>query len=130
LRRRSISANRPNAVAAGRAALALLALLWAVPAQAGNGYSILGAGGRPCGNWLRARSQAAPDSAVLQSWVLGYITSINANVLTVTSDVTAGMTPEALFSWIDNYCATHPLDSVARAAAGLSDSLRAKNNAR
>lgn len=108
----------------------LFALLFAVPARAGNEYVILGAGSRPCGSWLRARSQAAPDSAVLQSWVLGYITSINANLLTIAQDVADGMTPDGLFSWIDNYCASHPLDSLARATGSLLDDLRAKNGAR
>lgn len=73
------------------------------------------------------RSQAAPDSAVLQSWVLGYITSVNANFLTSSQDVTAGARPDALFSWIDDYCAAHPLDSLARAASALLDSLLVKN---
>jgi hypothetical protein len=108
----------------------LLVLLAAVPARAGNEYAILGAGSRPCGSWLQARSQAAPDSAVLQSWVLGYITSVNANVLTVASDVADGMAPDALFSWIDNYCASHPLDSVARATGSLLESLRSKKATR
>ncbi len=91
---------------------------------------MLGAGSRPCGSWLRARSEASPESAVMQSWVLGYLTSVNANVLTITEDVAAGQTPEGLFSWIDNYCAAHPLDSVSRATGGLLDDLRAKKSAR
>ena len=121
----------PNTAAAGRAVALLLVLLCASsPVHAGNQYAVLGAGSRPCGSWLRARSEAAPDSAVLQSWVLGYITSVNANVLTITPDVAAGMNPDGLFSWIDNYCAEHPLDSVARAAGGLLDYLRAKKDSR
>ena len=91
---------------------------------------ILGAGSRPCGSWLRLRSDALPDSAVLQSWVLGYVTSVNANLLTVDQDVTRGSEPEALFTWIDNYCAAHPLDSLARAASALLDSLLVKNKAK
>ena len=99
-------------------------------ARAANEYVILGAGSRPCGSWLQARSQVNAESTVLQSWVLGYITSINANVLTVSPDIADGSTPEALFSSIDGYCASHPLDSLARGAGYLLDSLRAKNHAR
>jgi hypothetical protein len=113
--------------AAGRARSILVIVLLAVPAHASDQYVILGAGGRPCGSWLQVRSQALPDSAVLQSWVLGYVTSFNANVLTVGQDVTKGTSPDALFSWVDDYCAAHPLDSVARAAGNLVESLRAKN---
>lgn len=106
----------------------LLALLSIAPAHAASGqYVILGAGSRPCGAWLQVRSQALPDSAVLQSWVLGYVTSVNANFLTSSPDVTQGANPDALFSWIDNYCAAHPLDSLARAASALLDSFLAKS---
>jgi hypothetical protein len=114
----------------GRAAVVLAALLLAAPARAANQYTILGAGSRPCGSWLQLRSEALPESSVLQSWVLGYITSVNANMLTVARDVADGNTPDALFSWIDNYCASHPLDSIARATGSLLDSLRAKSGAR
>jgi hypothetical protein len=103
---------------------------FSVPARAADQYTILGAGGRPCGSWLLVRSQALPDSAVLQSWVLGYITSVNANLLTSTGDVTAGASPEALFSWIDNYCEAHPLESLARVTSALLDSLLVKNKAK
>ncbi len=104
-------------------------LLLAASARASDQYVIFGVGGRPCGNWLQLRSQALPDSAVLQSWVLGYVTSVNANVLTVNPDVAGGSSSDALFSWIDDYCAAHPLDSLARAAGSLVDSLRTKNKA-
>jgi hypothetical protein len=103
--------------------------LAAPAARAANEYVIYGAGSRPCGSWLQVRSQALPDSAVLQSWVLGYITSVNANLLSSSQDVVAGATPETLFSWIDSYCAAHPLDSVARASRALLDSLIVRNKA-
>jgi hypothetical protein len=107
----------------------IVVFIYSTAAGAANQYVIVGAGSRPCGSWLQVRSQTSPDSAVLQSWVLGYITSVNANVLTVNQDVADGTTPDALFSWIDGYCAAHPLDSLARASGGLLDSLRAKNHA-
>jgi hypothetical protein len=112
-------------------AILFLALSVAAPCRAaGNQYVIFGAGSRPCGSWLQLRSQALPESAILQSWVLGYVTSVNANLLSVDQDVTAGAAPDALFSWIDNYCAAHPLDSLARAASAMLDSLLVKNKAK
>jgi hypothetical protein len=120
----------PAAIAAGWAAALLASILLAVPADAGDQYVILGAGGRPCGSWLQVRSQALPDSAVLQSWLLGYITSVNANLLSVNQDVTGGASADALYSRIDNYCAAHPLDTLARAAGALIDSLLVKNKPR
>jgi hypothetical protein len=111
------------------AVLFLLATLRppAFAASQTNQYVIFGAGSRPCGSWLQLRSQALPDSAVLQSWVLGYVTSVNANLLSVNQDVTGGAAPDALFSWIDNYCAAHPLDSLARATGAMLDSYLAKS---
>jgi hypothetical protein len=126
LRRRISGGDAARAVTTA----ALLTVLAAQPAPAASQYAILGAGGRPCGSWLQARSQASPESTVLQSWVLGYITSINANLLTVSQDVADGNSPEGLFTWIDGYCSAHPLDSVARAAGNLYESLRAKSGAR
>jgi len=120
----------PAAAANARVAAFLFVLLSAGQARAASEYVILGAGSRPCGSWLQVRSQALPDTAVLQSWVLGYISSVNANLLTSSPDVTAGTGPDALFSWIDGYCATHPLDSVARAARALLDSFLAKGKAK
>jgi hypothetical protein len=115
-------------VLSGLAAV-FVVLLATPPAHAGSQYVIFGAGSRPCGSWLQVRTQALPEDAVLQSWVLGYITSVNANLLSVTQDVSAGASPETLFAWIDNYCTTHPLDSLARATSALLDSLLVKNKA-
>jgi hypothetical protein len=108
-------------------AACLCVLMSAAPAHGNNEYVIFGAGGRSCGSWLQVRSQALPDSAVLQSWVLGYITSVNANLLTSSDDVTSGANSDVLFTWIDTYCGAHPLDSIARAASALLDSMLAKN---
>ena len=108
------------------AALAILVAFTPPAAAASSQYVILGVGSRPCGSWLQVRSQALPDSAVLQSWVLGYITSVNANLLSVNQDVTGGAVSETLFSWIDSYCAAHPLDSLARAAGAMVDSMLVK----
>jgi hypothetical protein len=127
---RQLKWRAPAVLAAEAAAGALFVFLWVTPAYASNQYVILGAGSRPCGSWLRLRSDALPDSAVLQSWVLGYVTSVNANLLSVDQDVTRGSSPEALFTWIDNYCAAHPLDTLARAASAMLDSLLVKNKAK
>jgi len=123
LRRRASFGTKPAA------AILLLALaLWAPISIAGE-YTILGAGSRPCGSWLQARSQVTPESSVMQSWLLGYITSINAHELTITKDIAEGTNADGMFLWVDNYCTEHPLDSVARAAASLIGVLRSANQA-
>jgi hypothetical protein len=110
--------------------LLLAVLVLSAPRCAAGEYTIIGAGGRPCGAWLQARSQATPESAIMQSWLLGYITSINAHELTITPDIAEGTNADGMFSWIDDYCATHPIDSVARAAANLVGILRSSSRAR
>ena len=123
MRRRASFGTKPAA------AILLLALeLWARISIAGE-YTILGAGSRPCGSWLQARSQVTPESSVMQSWLLGYITSINAHELTITKDIAEGTNADGMFLWVDNYCTEHPLDSVARAAASLIGVLRSANQA-
>lgn len=123
MRRRANSGTKPAA------AILLFALaLWAPISTAGE-YTILGAGSRPCGSWLQARSQVTPESSVMQSWLLGYITSINAHELTITKDIAEGTNADGMFLWVDNYCTEHPLDSVARAAASLTGVLRSANQA-
>jgi hypothetical protein len=112
------------------AGLLLLAIATPATVHGSGQYTILGAGSQPCGQWLRARSEATPEASVLQSWLLGYLTSVNANALSVTQDISAGTRVEALFSWVDTYCSDHPLDPAARAAAKLVETLRAKTKAR
>ena len=122
--------RRSPSVAISCLAVWMIAVTSADSARGAGQYVIFGAGGRSCGSWLQARTQTLPDSAALQSWVLGYITSVNANLLTSGEDVTGGANADALFSWIDGYCAAHPLDSIARAASALLDSMLVKNKAR
>ena len=130
MRRWGSSETRRSAASVGRAAVLFLATsIAAAPAGRAGEYTILGAGSRPCGSWLQARGQATPESTVMQSWLLGYITSINAHELTITKDISEGTNPEGMFVWVDTYCSTHPLDSVARAAASLSGVLRSSTQA-
>jgi hypothetical protein len=63
-------------------------------------------------------------------WVLGYISSFNGYALSVDDDVSSGVDANGLISWVDNYCATHPLDTVSTAAFSLVMELRSRNNAR
>ncbi len=73
----------------------------------------------PCGNWLLgAQPGAARQRAVLQNWVLGYVASVNANVLTVSRDVASGWARTRCF--LDRRLLRGASRSVnARAAGGL-----------
>ncbi|HYM72167.1 MAG TPA: hypothetical protein VET89_04235 [Stellaceae bacterium] len=126
----SFKARRAAAAAGRGIALLAASLALSSPIYAASEYTILGAGSRPCGAWLQARSQAVPESGVMQSWLLGYITSFNAHNLTLTSDIAAGTNADGIFAWVDDYCSAHPIDSVARAAASLIGVLRSSSQAR
>jgi len=129
LQRRSRFEFEPVAAVRTAALLFAAAAAFASAAPASE-YTIYGVGGRPCAAWLRARAQPASDSTIMQSWLLGYVTSVNAYQLTISADVALGTDPDGMFRWIDDYCAGHPLDSVARAATGLVGVLRSSNRAR
>jgi hypothetical protein len=105
-------------------ALALLtAAALTTPARAADPYTVLGAGVRSCGSWLHDRAEARYWELADQAWVLGYVTSFNEH-LSATKNIAAGTNADGLFAWIDNYCRTNPLNSVAQATRVLIDTLR------
>jgi hypothetical protein len=54
--------------------------------------------------------------------VQGYITAYNEWAFQ-GPDVTGGTDADGVFAWMDNYCALHPLDSVAVAIRRLITTL-------
>jgi hypothetical protein len=61
---------------------------------------------------------------------MGYLSAYNRFVLTVDNDVSEGIDVRGLISWIDNYCAGHPLDRVSSAAYELLQELQRRSGAR
>ena len=84
----------------------------AAPDRDGN-YRSLGPGNASCGEWTKERKSNIHSAQARQSWVLGYLTAINLYG-PWSYDVTKGTDREGLMAWIDNYCASHPLESVAK----------------
>jgi hypothetical protein len=105
-------------------AIITAALAFCPVAQADQ-YMIKGVGGHSCGRWLSDR-QAGDYQAIgaltKEAWVQGYITAYNEWAFQ-RPDVTAGTDADGIFAWIDNYCASHPLDTVAVAIRRLLVSL-------
>ncbi len=100
--------------------LAALALAQATP-DAPKNVMIYGPDPSPsCGAWTSARADKANHSNVYGMWVLGLITGISWNGPPLRTE---GPDSKALLAWIDQYCATHPLDLLLTAAIRLSHEL-------
>jgi hypothetical protein len=100
--------------------IALLAI--GVMCSSGQGEAdervLIGAGTASCGKWTNARCPSAQCTAYHQ-WVLGYISGINYRSLTADLLEPPELDYDALMSWMNNYCQTHPLDPVSIGANEL-----------
>jgi hypothetical protein len=88
-------------------------------------FIIKGVGAHSCGRWVldrQAGDYRAMGALAKEAWVQGYITAYNEWAFQ-RPDVTAGTDSDGVFAWIDNYCASHPLDTVAVAIRRLVISL-------
>jgi hypothetical protein len=92
-------------------------------------FRIKGAGAESCGTWV-AEIGTNPGARENHQWVLGYVTAFNRFGLGTDADVSKGADPPGLIAWIDNYCRTHPLDTVETGAARLIDELQQRTGAR
>ena len=68
-----------------------------------------------CGQWLNNQT---PSS---KSWVLGYLTGVNAlhNANTKENPLEKIKSADQIYVWINNYCQKNPLKSVDYTAAEL-----------
>jgi hypothetical protein len=98
---------------------AILAAGMPTSLRAEQGVAVLGAGNVECGR-LTLESQQ-PIRSLRQEWVLGFISAYK------WYHHEEDLKPEdaaAAFTWVDTYCAAHPLDRVITAAVKLLDDLR------
>jgi hypothetical protein len=78
---------------------------------------VYGMGIESCGKWTSEPQPILRGTSL--SWVLGFISGVGAVVPGVKHTDT-----DAIRAWMDQYCATHPLETVAEAAADLVKALR------
>lgn len=86
-------------------------------------YDNLGIGIESCGTWASDQKEGGIGKLTSGEWVMGFVTAYNmfawqGENVSGTSDNTG------LLAWIDNYCASHPLDNLAHASAALVEELR------
>lgn len=110
-----------------------LALMAGSAQTAGEGFPRhLGYGTQSCGTWTQHRRLGVSSSPTLvnQAWVLGFLTAMNASTWELgvsDGDLTKGTDADGLFAWIDNYCATHPLENIRDATLALDAELQGRN---
>jgi len=96
-----------------------------IAADKSGAYTIRGPGTVSCGTWTQDRQSRGHLAFQDSAWVSGYVTAVN-NYLWRGKDIAAGIDASGLDAWVDNYCASHPLDSIANAAEALVAELHAR----
>jgi hypothetical protein len=98
------------------------------PAQDQEGVIAFGIGGRSCGNWTQWRQSKSVNAGLSTQWVAGFLSGKNtqSDFSNPQDDPLRGADFAGLMAWIDNYCSSHPLESIHAAANMLMDELRAR----
>jgi hypothetical protein len=110
-----------------RTLLAILATISATAALAGPDtiITLFGGGLNSCGTWTAARRARNEAMLQLEQWVSGYLSANAVNIALrfeskFEMNMLAVTDSDAVYAAIDNYCATHPLNSVANATDFVS----------
>ena len=82
-----------------------------------------------CGQWTQAR--ASHQSAEMEFWAMGFVSGASfVRQLEVGTGILDSATDaQAIYTWIDNYCRSKPLELFPVAAASLVIELRARARA-
>lgn len=96
----------------------------AAPAQP---YKVHGPGALPCTTWSAYRTAGPMALYVpLETWVQGYVSAING--IGAINGHGAGYpiedSDERWFRWLDDYCVSHPSDSLSTSTVALLHALQ------
>ena len=76
--------------------------------------------------WTKDRADKSTDRNFINgAWVQGYLTAVNV-FGDGPSHLAKGTDADGIMTWIDNYCAQHPGDSLTVAAKALVNELTEK----
>jgi hypothetical protein len=122
-----------------RILVALFALVFCFQAEAKEGWEAFGMGTKSCADWTNAQAERRPISSggtmLTQTgsdipgqtqWIAGFLTAFNY-YQSATPNVAQGTDMNGVFAWMDNYCAAHPSEPIAKAAIALTDELSRRN---
>jgi hypothetical protein len=85
------------------------------------GRDYFGVGGQSCGTWIEARK--VNNTFGHGSWLLGYLSALNLWGVIGRKDALSGTDADGVYAWMDRYCQSHPLETIARGAAELARQL-------
>ena len=111
-----------------RVLLALLVLVFSPQAEAKEGWEAFAMGNKTCVEWTQIQAggtmltEMGSDITAQTQWITGFLTAYNY-FQSATPNVAEGTDINGVFARIDTYCATHPLDPIARAAIAVIDEL-------
>jgi len=76
-----------------------------------------------CKEWVADRTMEINDlnKSVDQSWVMGFLSAYGE---TTRTNLVANVNPQSIFSWMDKYCASHPMKKIDDAVLVLAHELK------
>lgn len=77
-------------------------------------HTIQGAGTASCGTWTASRRAGGDPALQVQQWVSGFLSG--EGMAASGTDTLDGVDPDGLYAWVDNWCATHPIEQIITAA--------------
>jgi len=91
------------------------------PAGASENYGVYGSGNAACGSWAAESRQPSSPGVKLQqqAWILGWLSAQNSFLPDDRGSRDLVGNADAVFGWIDRYCATRPLERLSAAAERL-----------
>ena len=63
------------------------------------------------------------DLLAQTAWVQGFLSAFNYYGGATAPNIVTGIDANGVFAWIDNFCAGHPLDTIATASVALISEL-------
>jgi hypothetical protein len=103
----------------------LLLLLFALPVKArdvGGDFAVLGMGGQPCADYLKARRAHAEREQNYVDWLLGYLSAFNL-IVSHTYNVLGENDINDALSWLDQQCLATPKAHFVNASAVMTEVL-------
>jgi hypothetical protein len=97
--------------------IVLAVLLFSSSARAQGTYRAVGEGGVSCGTWTAERANNPAELYWLSesAWVLGFLSGVGYEGAGDV-DPLRGVDAKGVEAWLDNYCRTHPLQTLVDAA--------------
>jgi|SRR5271167_1739262 len=104
-------------------ALGILVPIISTTANA-EGVMVWGSGIVSCGSWTK-EPKNTPARHQREGWLLGFLSGYNWYA--VNNQALLLEDGNAFITWVDNYCAAHPLGEIVSAASALIAELQRRN---